>query len=187
MCNIGSCRVVVRQPPVHRPLSPRSTSAQRSYHGGQSEVRTAHEDGQARPPHRRHRPALHAHTLIRQLTHFDSHLATADLCLTAEGKVDASTDAGKTVRAVVDACAQPVFPCVVLGGTITPDADRLYRHGATAVLAIGTGPDLDTALRHAADDLTRTAYAVCRLAPTMATRSLALVAVDQHAWQVGDG
>lgn len=125
--------------------------------------------------------------LIRQLTHFDSHLATADLCLTAEGKVDASTDAGKTVRAVVDACAQAGLPCVVLGGTITPDADRLYRHGATAVLPIGTGPrDLDTALRHAADDLTRTAYAVCRLATTMTARPVAPhttqapTVIDQH-------
>ncbi|MFD5161783.1 glycerate kinase [Streptomyces hawaiiensis] len=109
--------------------------------------------------------------LIRQLTHFDSQLAAADLCITAEGKVDASTDAGKTVRAVVDACAQADVPCVVLGGTITPDADRLYRRGATAVLPIGTGPrDLDTAMRQAADDLTRTAYAVCRLAMVKARK-----------------
>ncbi|AXG80232.1 glycerate kinase family protein [Streptomyces paludis] len=102
--------------------------------------------------------------LIRGLTHFDQLLASADLCLTAEGKVDASTDAGKTVSAVVDACAAAGVPCVVLGGTITPDADRLYQRGATAVLPIGTGPrDLDTALLHAADDLTRTALAVCRV------------------------
>ncbi|PVE05934.1 glycerate kinase, partial [Streptomyces scopuliridis] len=103
--------------------------------------------------------------LIRRLTRFDRLLATADLCLTAEGKVDASTDAGKTVRAVVDACTEAGVPCVVLGGTITPDADRLYGRGAIAVLPIGTGPrDLDTALLHASDDLTRTAHAVCRLA-----------------------
>lgn len=103
--------------------------------------------------------------LIRELTHFDRQLSTADLCLTAEGKVDASTDAGKTIRAVVDACADAAVPCVVLGGTLTPDADRLYGRGATAVLPISTGPrDLDTALRDAAADLTRTAYAACRLA-----------------------
>ncbi|MEV7086210.1 glycerate kinase [Streptomyces sp. NPDC093085] len=103
--------------------------------------------------------------LIRELTRFDDQLATADLCLTAEGKVDASTDAGKTVRSVVDACARAQVPCVVLGGTLTPEADRLYERGATAVLAIGTGPrDLDTALLHAADDLTRAAHAVCRIA-----------------------
>ncbi|MEW1722278.1 glycerate kinase [Streptomyces sp. NPDC093109] len=102
--------------------------------------------------------------LIRGLTHFDRLLATADLCLTAEGKVDASTDAGKTVSAVVDACTGAGVPCVVLGGTITPDADRLYGRGATAVLPIGSEPrDLDAALLHAADDLTRTALAVCRL------------------------
>ncbi|MFE3139311.1 glycerate kinase [Streptomyces scopuliridis] len=107
--------------------------------------------------------------LIRRLTRFDRLLATADLCLTAEGKVDASTDAGKTVRAVVDACTEAGVPCVVLGGTITPDADRLYERGAIAVLPIGTGPrDLDTALLHASDDLTRTAHAVCRLATASA-------------------
>ncbi|MGY0064737.1 glycerate kinase family protein [Streptomyces sp. LZ34] len=114
--------------------------------------------------------------LVRQLTHFDEQLAAADLCLTAEGKVDAGTDAGKTVSAVVGACADAAVPCVVLGGTITPEADRLYGRGATAVLPIGAGPrDLDTALRHAADDLTRTAYAVCRLATARPRREHALV------------
>ncbi|WP_052498953.1 glycerate kinase [Streptomyces vietnamensis] len=77
--------------------------------------------------------------LIRELTHFDSRPGTADLCLTAEGKVDAGTDAGKTISAVVDACAKAAVPCVVLGGTLTPDADRLYGRGATAVLPIGKG------------------------------------------------
>ncbi|GAA1960044.1 glycerate kinase [Kitasatospora viridis] len=103
--------------------------------------------------------------LIRQLTRFEERLLTADLCLTAEGKVDAGSDAGKTTRGVVDACAAATVPCVVLGGTLSPGADLLYGRGATAVLPIGPGPrDLDTALRQAAADLTRTAYAVCRLA-----------------------
>jgi glycerate kinase len=102
--------------------------------------------------------------LIRELTRFDDLLAEADLCLTAEGKVDASTDAGKTIRAVVDACSAAGVPCVVLGGTLTEDARRLYDRGATAVLSIGPGPrDLDAALRNAAADLTATAYAVCRI------------------------
>ncbi|MDX3227843.1 glycerate kinase [Streptomyces sp. ME19-01-6] len=114
--------------------------------------------------------------VVRQLTRFDEQLVTADLCLTAEGKVDAGTDAGKTVSAVVSACADAAVPCVVLGGTITPEADRLYGRGATAVLPIGAGPrDLDTALRHAADDLTRTAYAVCRLATVQLRRQDVLV------------
>ncbi|MEV6977073.1 glycerate kinase [Kitasatospora sp. NPDC093806] len=104
-------------------------------------------------------------SLVQRLTRFDERLAGADLCLTAEGKVDAGTDAGKTTRGVVDACAEAAVPCVVLGGTLSPDADLLYDRGAAAVLPIGPGPrDLDTALRHAAADLTRTAYAVCRLA-----------------------
>ncbi|GAA1574242.1 glycerate kinase [Actinomadura kijaniata] len=104
-------------------------------------------------------------SLIGDLTRFGDRLAGADLCLTAEGKVDASTDTGKTVRAVVDACAGARVPCVVLGGTLTPDAHRLYDRGATAVLPIGPGPrSLDEALATAADDLTAAALAVCRLA-----------------------
>ncbi|MFI0449361.1 glycerate kinase [Actinomadura sp. 6N118] len=102
--------------------------------------------------------------LIRQLTRFDDLLVGANLCLTAEGKIDASTDAGKTIRAVVDACAEAGVPCVVLGGTLTPEAQRLYERGATAVLSISPGPrDLDTAFREAGSDLTATAYAVCRM------------------------
>ncbi|HTJ69877.1 MAG TPA: glycerate kinase [Actinospica sp.] len=103
--------------------------------------------------------------LIRGLTRFDQALESADLCITAEGKVDAGSDAGKTVSAVVEACRGAGVPCVVLGGTLTPDAQRLYRRGAAAVLSIAPGPrDLESALRHAAEDLTNTAYAACRLA-----------------------
>lgn len=104
-------------------------------------------------------------TIVRQLTGLDEVLTDADLCLTAEGKVDAGSGAGKTVSAVVDACRLATVPCVVLGGTLTPDAGRLYERGASAVLPIGSGPtDLETALQAAAADLSRTAYAMTRLA-----------------------
>ncbi|MDR9370368.1 glycerate kinase, partial [Conexibacter sp. JD483] len=55
---------------------------------------------------------------ILDLKRFDALLADADLVLTAEGSVDASTLQGKAVAAVVGRCARAGVPVVVLGGRV---------------------------------------------------------------------
>lgn len=102
--------------------------------------------------------------VIAELTDLAGTLAGADLCLTGEGKVDRGTAAGKAPATVIDAGVRAGVPVVVLGGTVTDDADVLYDRGAAAVLAIGRGPrPLEQALPATAGDLRRAARAVCTL------------------------
>jgi glycerate kinase len=101
---------------------------------------------------------------VLDLVNFSEQLRDADLCITAEGSVDRSTSAGKAVSAVLARCAQSAVPCVVLGGSVTDDAEALYDQDAAAVLAIGRTPRrLPDALDATAEDLRRTTRAVCTL------------------------
>jgi glycerate 2-kinase len=103
--------------------------------------------------------------LVLELTGFAARLAGADLCITAEGKVDGSTAAGKAVAAVLAACVDADVPCVILGGMITDDALALYERGAAGILAIGSRPrSHKAALAATSADLRRAARAVCTLA-----------------------
>lgn len=97
---------------------------------------------------------------VLDLVGFDALAAGADLVLTAEGSVDASTLQGKTVDAVVRRAARLGVPVAVLGGRVDPDvADALRARGATTVEALGPAArTLGSALVAAATDL-RTAAA----------------------------
>lgn len=92
---------------------------------------------------------------VLDLKRFDAQLAGCDLCLTAEGSVDASTLQGKAVAAVVARCVAAGVPVVVLGGRVDPAAaEELRRRGARAVHALGpAGRPLADALAAAAGEL----------------------------------
>ncbi|HEY4277249.1 MAG TPA: glycerate kinase [Conexibacter sp.] len=92
---------------------------------------------------------------VLDLCGFDALLRDADLCVTAEGSVDASTLQGKAVAAVVARCVATGVPVVVLGGRVDPAAAaELRRRGARDVRPLGpsTRP-LPEALAAAAADL----------------------------------
>ena len=90
----------------------------------------------------------------------------AALCLTAEGRIDASTLAGKTVARVVEAAVAAGVPCVAIGGALGRRATTACTVSARrAVLAASSGPgSLREALDGAADELARVARAACGLA-----------------------
>ena len=67
-------------------------------------------------------------------------LATADLCITGEGCLDASSAAGKTVSGVVDLARSLNIPSLVLAGTVGPGAVVILDQGATAYFPICPGP-----------------------------------------------
>ena len=98
---------------------------------------------------------------VLDLKRFDALLAGCDVCLTAEGSVDASTLQGKAVAAVVARCAAAGVPVVVLGGRVEPEAAaELRRRGARDVRAIGpAGRPLAEALAAAAGELEAAARA----------------------------
>jgi glycerate 2-kinase len=65
---------------------------------------------------------------------FDRRLAGADLCITAEGRIDAQTLRGKVVAAVAGACRAAGVECIAVGGAVEPDGARgLDGLGATTL------------------------------------------------------
>jgi glycerate kinase len=102
--------------------------------------------------------------LVLDLVQLSARLAGADLCITGEGRVDRSTLAGKAVAVVAKTCQSYEVPCVVLGGTLVPEADLLYARGVAAVLPIGRAPrSLPAAVLTASADLQAASRAVCSL------------------------
>ena len=72
--------------------------------------------------------------VVMELTGFDDGLATSDLVLTGEGRIDAQTAHGKTVLGVARRAFQARTPCVAFGGGVTPDGIRaLHGLGVVAV------------------------------------------------------
>jgi glycerate kinase len=65
---------------------------------------------------------------------FDGRVAGADLCITAEGRIDAQTLRGKVVAAVAGACRAAGVECIAVGGAVEPDgAHGLVELGATTL------------------------------------------------------
>jgi glycerate kinase len=57
-------------------------------------------------------------------------LSDADLCITAEGRIDRQTLSGKVVGYVADLCRGPVVQCIAVGGIVEPAAaEELRRRG----------------------------------------------------------
>jgi glycerate kinase len=90
-------------------------------------------------------------------------LAGADLCLTAEGKVDRSSGRGKAVAAIARLCAGAGVDCVVLAGRVEPEGRAaLLEAGARDVWPIGRDDarPIDRALAAAARELRAAAAGV---------------------------
>jgi glycerate kinase len=69
--------------------------------------------------------------VVMQETGFDARLATADLVITGEGRIDEQTAYGKTALGVARRAAAADVPCLAIGGGVTPE-------GAAALAAVGT-------------------------------------------------
>ncbi len=78
--------------------------------------------------------------VVMELTDFEGRLATSDLVLTGEGRVDAQTAFGKTALGVARRAQGAGVPCVCIGGAVTPEgADALAAVGAVS-LPVVEGP-----------------------------------------------
>jgi glycerate kinase len=56
--------------------------------------------------------------LMINVTNLRQRLTNADLCITGEGRLDASTAHGKTVAAVAKLCQELNIPCIALAGSV---------------------------------------------------------------------
>ncbi len=91
---------------------------------------------------------------VRDVTGFGAALATASLCITGEGRADASSALGKTVGGVLEAAAGAGVPAIVAAGEVAGSSASLYEAGAAGVFGILRSPgDLPDARESAAADL----------------------------------
>ena len=69
--------------------------------------------------------------VVMQETGFRDRLATADLVITGEGRIDEQTAFGKTALGVARRAAESDVPCLAIGGGVTPE-------GMATLAALGT-------------------------------------------------
>ena len=99
--------------------------------------------------------------LVLEAMGFAARLAGASLCITGEGRFDATTAMGKAPVVVATACAEAGVPCVALCGEVDLGPGAIRRLGFAGALAIGRRvQDLDAALDATEADLASAACAV---------------------------
>jgi glycerate kinase len=84
-------------------------------------------------------------------------LASADLCLTGEGAIDASSGSGKTAVGVARLARGLGVPALAFAGTLGEGAEAVLQEGIVAFFSICPGPiTLDESIARAAELLERT-------------------------------
>jgi glycerate kinase len=83
-------------------------------------------------------------------------IRAADLCLTGEGAIDASSAAGKTAVGVARLARSLGRPTLAFAGTLGPGAESVLDEGVNALFSICPGPiPLEDALAQAGPLLER--------------------------------
>jgi glycerate kinase len=102
--------------------------------------------------------------LVIDAVRFRHRLVGADLCITGEGKLDASSLAGKTAIGIARACRDANVPCIALVGAIGQGARAAYDEGLNAYFSICDGPmTLDEAMRNVRELLAAGAENIVRI------------------------
>ncbi|MGE5561442.1 MAG: glycerate kinase [Chloroflexota bacterium] len=102
--------------------------------------------------------------LLMEQCGFAERLRHADLVFTGEGRIDATTAAGKVPAAVCQAAAAAGVPVIVLGGEIAAGAEALCGIGRVALMPIVGGPlPLTAAMSCAAELIERASERSLRL------------------------
>jgi glycerate kinase len=95
---------------------------------------------------------------------FDAALATADLVITGEGRIDHQTAFGKTAMGVARRARAVGVACVAVGGGVTPEgAEALAAVGATVIAVHDQPITLASAIALGVDPIERCGERVARL------------------------
>lgn len=102
--------------------------------------------------------------MVLSALHFYTHLAAADIVITAEGHLDSQTLHGKGVGTVASAAKARGVPVIVVVGGVAHDEQALYDQGITAIVPLPTRPmALTEAMNSAGPLLSRAAERALRL------------------------
>ena len=102
--------------------------------------------------------------VISKATSIESHLRSADLVLTGEGRVDFQTAFGKTPAGIARLAGQYGVPVVAIGGGLADDAREVFRHGIGGLEpAIARDMTLDEALANSRENIANAAERAIRL------------------------
>jgi glycerate kinase len=102
--------------------------------------------------------------LVMQETDFHSHLASADLVVTGEGRIDSQTAFGKTALGVAQRALAAGVPCFAVGGSVDPEgAAALAAESCVAIPAVDAPMSLDEAMAAGTELVRRTGERLARL------------------------
>ena len=102
--------------------------------------------------------------IISRATSIESHLRSADLLLTGEGRVDFQTAFGKTPAGLARLAGAYGVPVVAIGGGLADDAGEVFRHGIGGLeAAIARDMTLDEALSNSREYIANATERVIRL------------------------
>ncbi len=102
--------------------------------------------------------------LVADVAGLDNALHGADLVITGEGKLDASTHFGKVPSGVAKRAKRLGAVVIGLAGSVERETASLYEDGIDAVFSIVPGPvTLESALQNAGDWIEKTTEQVIRL------------------------
>ncbi len=101
---------------------------------------------------------------ILKLGHFEEKLRQADLVLTGEGSLDVQVKYGKALSAVFQLAEKHNVPVIVLAGSVSPEAYRLFQKKKVSLFSIAPGPvAMEAALEKAGEFLYRQAQEVLKV------------------------
>ena len=102
--------------------------------------------------------------IISKATSIETHLRTADLVLTGEGRVDFQTAFGKTPAGIARLAGEYGVPVVAIGGGLADDAGKVFNHGIGGLEpAIARDLTLDEALANSREYIANAAERAIRL------------------------
>ena len=102
--------------------------------------------------------------LVMDATDFSARLASADLVITGEGRIDAQTAFGKTALGVAKRAAAARVACIAVGGGVEPEGiEALAAVGAVAVPVIERPISVEAAMAAGAAPLERCGERLARL------------------------
>ena len=109
--------------------------------------------------------------IVIRCCRYAERIDSADLIITGEGRIDATTIRGKTIAGIAKQAQKQSIPVIALAGSLSGDVHKLlepklpdYPNPVSAVLSICPGPvSLEHAIEHAPALLADTAEQALRL------------------------